>query len=176
MFNWLRSRSPTAKTAAGLYGSIVAQARKPVFFMDAGVPDTMEGRFGMIGVHMFLVLERLRRESTDGQLLARALLECFMTDMDDNMREIGIGDIVVPRRVKKAAAALHEHLDAYRSAIASGAGAAALVEPLARYVYLEKGIGAPTRLAAYMVDAAGHLDRQNGREIAAGNVTFPSFT
>ncbi|MEQ1613200.1 MAG: ubiquinol-cytochrome C chaperone family protein, partial [Hyphomicrobiaceae bacterium] len=166
MLNWLRSRSLTGKTAAGLYGSIVAQARQPAFFSGAGVPDTMEGRFGMIGVHMFLVLERIRREGAEGQKLARALLECFMTDMDDNMREIGIGDIVVPRRVKKAAAALHEQLDAYRAALATGSAPATFVEPLVRYVYLERKTGAPDRLAAYMTAAARHLDQLGWNEIS----------
>ena len=175
MLNWLRSRFPTAKTASGLYGSIVAQARQTAFFSAGGVPDTMEGRFGMIGVHMFLVLERIRHEGDAGQPLGRALLECFMTDMDDNMREIGIGDMVVPRRVKKAAAALHEQLDAYRTAIASEAVTDKLVEPLVRYVYLESAAGAPQRFAAYMVDAAHHLGKLGWQEIATGRISFPPF-
>ena len=106
MLTWLRSRSLSGRTASGLYGSIVAQARQPAFYAGGGVPDTLEGRFGMIVVHMFLVLERLRRDGDNGQVLGRALLEAFATDMDDSMREIGIGDLSVPRRVKKAAAAL----------------------------------------------------------------------
>lgn len=174
MLNWLRSRSLSARTAAGLYGSIVAQARNAAFYADGGVPDTMEGRFGMIGVHMFLTLERIRREGDAGQTLGRALVEAFNTDMDDNMREIGIGDMVVPKRVKKAAAALLEHLEAYRVAVTDG-DAAALQTALQRYVFLGRDTGAPDRIAAYMTAAARRLDGQPWPAIAAGEITFPQF-
>ena len=174
MLNWLRSRSLSAQTAAGLYGSIVAQARNTAFYATAGVPDTMEGRFGMIGVHMFLTLERIRHQGTAEKGLGRALIEAFVTDMDDSMREIGIGDMGVPRRVKKAAAALHEHLDSYRAARSSG-DADALEHALRRYVYLDTGAGAPQRLASYIRAAGADLDKQSWAAIARGRISFPTF-
>lgn len=174
MLNWLRSRSLSARTAAGLYGSIVAQARNEAFYAAGGVPDTMEGRFGMIGVHIFLVLERIRRQGDPGKAIGRALLERFMTDLDNSMREIGIGDLGVPKRVKKAAAALLEHLEAYRTAFATP-NSPALADALARYVYLGDGKGSPVALASYMQEAARHLDQQSWGRLAAGEVTFPNF-
>jgi cytochrome b pre-mRNA-processing protein 3 len=178
VLTWLRSRSSSGKTAAGLYGSIVTQARIPAFYADARVPDNMEGRFGMIGVHMFLVLERIRTEGDKGSEFARALLETMMTDLDDSMREIGIGDMGVPRRVKKAAAALHEQLDAYRAA-ADQTGPGALEEALSRYVYRDAGAadgtGKPALIAAYMHNATAHLAKLPWASISAGSVTFPTF-
>lgn len=173
VLNWLRSRSSTGRTASSLYGSIVAQARQPAFFEFAGVPDTMEGRFGMIGVHMFLALERLRAEGDAGQELGRGLLECFMTDIDDSLREIGISDLGVPRRVKKAAAALHEQLDDYRAAASDRS---ALERHLAHHVFLDRAQSRPAPLVRYM-DAARHaLDGQAGADVLAGRITFPPFS
>ncbi len=174
MLSWLRSQSAPGQTAAGLYGSIVTHARETSFYLAGGVPDTMEGRFGLIGVNMFLALERIRLEGDRGQEVARALLEAFMTDMDDNMREIGIGDTVVPRRVKKAAAALQEHLAAYRGAVAAPDDRA-LTDLLARYVYFAGDSGQPARLAAFMRRAAPHLNAQTWEALTAGTLSFPPF-
>lgn len=170
MLNWLRSRSNTGRTASTLYGSIVAQARQPAFFADSGVPDTMEGRFGMIGVHLFLVLERLRSEGEAGQAIGRALLERVVTDIDDSLREIGISDLGVPRRVKKAAAALHEQIDDYRAA---GADRAQLCQRLAHHVFFDRPGGDPERLAGYVAAARAQLDAAPATDILRGIVRFP---
>ena len=174
MLTWLRSRSLSGRTATGLYGSIVTQSRLSSFYTEGGVPDTVEGRFALIGVHMFLVLERLRGEGAAAQELGRALLETLMTDLDDNLREIGIGDTGVPPRVKKAAAALQEQIVAYRGAMASDDD-----EPLANclreYVYLEGPSPAAGRLARYVRQCSRELATQTWGEIKAARISFPSF-
>jgi cytochrome b pre-mRNA-processing protein 3 len=174
VWTWLRLQTLAGKTAAGLYGSIVTQARDPSFYVAAGVPDTMEGRFGVIGIHMFLILERIRGQGAGGAELARALLEAFMTDMDDNLREIGIGDMGVPRRVKKAAAALHEHLDSYRAAIAAPTDVA-LIDAVTRYVFLGDKQGRAELLAGYIRRAAQDLGKQSWDQIRAGHLAFPKL-
>ena len=173
MLTWLRSRSRPGVTASGLYGSIVTQARVPKFYTVNGVPDTMEGRFGVIAVHMYLVLDRIRQQGTDGDEVARALLETFMTDMDDNMREIGIGDVGVPRRVKKAAAALHEQVEAYTSAMAASDDTA-LKLALTTYIMLGDGRHDVSGLAHYVRSVAASLIPQSWSEIGAGRITFPT--
>lgn len=175
MLHWLRARSDIGKTAAALYGSIVTQARSASFYAAAGVPDTMEGRFGMIGVHMFLALERIRLEGDSSQRLGRALLEAAMTDIDDSLREIGVSDLGVPRRVKKAAAALMEQLDAYRAATAGPSPRDDLARHLAHHVYLDRGGGAPAAVADYMIAAAPALAAQPWSAIAEGTIAFPAF-
>jgi cytochrome b pre-mRNA-processing protein 3 len=108
MFGWLTTKSPTKNAAETLYGEIVSAARAPEFYRDLGVPDTVEGRFEMIAFHLVLVVDRLGQHGSVGAAMARDLNETCITDLDDNMREIGIGDLSVPRKVKKAAAALFD--------------------------------------------------------------------
>lgn len=114
MLTWWRGRSKTGRTATNLYGSIVAAARREPFYVAYGVSDTPDGRFALLVAHMFLVMERLRGEDVDGQELSRALVETFVTDMDDSMREMGVGDLSVPKKVKKAAGALYDSVAAIR--------------------------------------------------------------
>jgi cytochrome b pre-mRNA-processing protein 3 len=172
VLTWIRARSRLGITAAGLYGSIVAQARDPSFYALAGVPDTMEGRFGVIAAHMFLVLERIRQEGDRGEPLARALLETFMTDMDDSMREIGIGDMGVPRRVKKAAAALEEQVTAYRATLTSSTDDA-LADAIRAYIFLgNRDIGRPDLIAAYLRRTSRYLATQSPDDVGAGRIAF----
>ena len=115
--NWLRSRSPNGRKAAKLYGSIVTQSRSPEFYSDLGISDTPNGRYEVLVLHMAIALHRLSKiEASDGRL-SRAITEAFVTDIDDSLREMAVGDMAVPRRVKKAAAGLMERSTAYRSAL-----------------------------------------------------------
>lgn len=119
VLDWLRKRSPTGKTAANLYGSIVTQARNPAFYKDYGVPDTLNGRYELIVVHMALVLAALTASAEEKSAeLARALVEHFVTDMDDSLRQLAVGDLSVPKKVKKAAAGLRERSRSYTRALA----------------------------------------------------------
>jgi cytochrome b pre-mRNA-processing protein 3 len=124
MFGWLTTKTGTKNTAATLYGEIVSAARNPMFYRDLGVPDTVEGRFELIALHLTLMVHRLSQDNGQnsgqdgrrGNELARALNEACITDLDDNMREIGISDLAVPRKIKKAAAAL---FDRHRDIVAA---------------------------------------------------------
>jgi cytochrome b pre-mRNA-processing protein 3 len=178
MLTWMRARGQIRRIAAKLYGSIVTQARDPTFYTVCGVPDTPDGRFGMLIVHLYLVLERLKREGNAGAALSRSLVETFITDMDDCMREMGVGDLSVPRKVKKAAAALYDRIFEFRAAMAEG-HAAPLVETLRRNVYgspsaAEGSAGGAAAIAAYMCDAAASLSEQAAPEVLAGYVVFPA--
>jgi len=171
MLTWMRRSSATGQRAAKLYGSAVAQARSPAFYEGCGVPDTIEGRFELIVLHLFIVLERLRAEGEEGRQLGQALLEAFVSDMDDSMRELGIGDLSVPRRIKKTAAAVAERVEDYRSAVA-GQDRQALVEALGRHVSLQPA-GA-VRLAGYVRAILQTLASAGGARILAGEIEFPS--
>jgi cytochrome b pre-mRNA-processing protein 3 len=178
MLTWLRARGRIGRIATKLYGSAVTQARDPVFYAIYGVPDTPEGRFGMLIVHLYLVLERLKGEGEAGAALSRSLVEAFITDMDDSMREMGVGDWSVPRKVKKATAALYDRVSQYRASVAE-AGGAALVEALRRDVYgsiapAEGSVGGATALAAYMCNATAALAAQAAAEVLAGCIVFPA--
>ena len=119
MLTWFFNRSPTEPKAAELYGAVVALARRPKLYEVFGVADTPEGRYEALVLHLFLAAERLMAEGEQGSKHAQALIEAFVTDMDDNMREMGVGDLSVPKKVKKAAAAFYDRADVYRSALAA---------------------------------------------------------
>src|SRR5262249_18838863 len=115
-------RDPQAATIAALYGAIVAQARNPAFYLEYGVPDTPEGRFDMIVLHLALVCRRLGRAQGPDQAPARsvsqAVFDMFCRDMDHNLREMGVSDIGVPKKMRKLGEAFYGRLDAYDRALA----------------------------------------------------------
>ncbi len=178
MFRWLRHRARTQRIGRVLYNSIVAQSRTEVFYQELGVPDTMEGRFELIVLHTYLVLERLRREGDVGQALSRALIEAFVADMDASMREIGIADLGVPRRVKRAAAALFERSRAYAAAQHETDPSDALPKALGEHVYGQDfaNPNLASQLARYVHHASAALDRQSSQALLDGQLAFPGIS
>ena len=95
----------------GLYGVIVAQARSPAFYTHYGVSDSVEGRFELIVLHLVLVLRRLGAKGAaasergpslgPGSAVGQRLFDVFCRDLDDNLREMGVGDLAVPRRMRQ---------------------------------------------------------------------------
>ncbi len=134
MLSWFRSRAQDRRTAIDFYGAIVAQARRPAYFAEHGVRDTPEGRTAMIILLMFPLLERLQGGDARDRHLARHLAETFVTDIDDSLREMGVGDLSVPKKVKRAAQAMGERCLAYRSAAAAVEPVAALAHEVAATV------------------------------------------
>lgn len=175
----LRARAPQRRVGLSLYEAIVAQARSEAFYRDHGVPDTVNGRFEMIVLHVALVVARLQAEDEEGQELARTMLEAFVADVDDACRRIGIGDMGVPRHVKKATAAVLERGSIYRTAMA--APRTGDDDPLAEAVGVHAW-GEPLTtdhagrraLADYVRRTVASLDAQSGERITEGTVLFPS--
>jgi cytochrome b pre-mRNA-processing protein 3 len=109
-------------TPAGLiYGALVAQARDPWFYGELGVPDTVEGRFEMIALHGFIVLNRLKLEKRDGSPLAeqlgQAIFDLMFADMDRNLREMGVGDLGIAKRVKALIKGFYGRIKAYEEGL-----------------------------------------------------------
>lgn len=169
----LKSKARLRATATELYGRVVTQSRSPVLYAELEVADTPEGRLEMVLLHMVLLQERLKAEGAAGQMLARALSETFVTDMDDCMREMGIGDLTVPRKVKKAAAALFDRSRTLGPALA-GADLPRLERELAAIPGAHAG-RAPraAALAAYALAVAAALSRQPASDTLDGRVAFP---
>ncbi|MGE0627630.1 MAG: ubiquinol-cytochrome C chaperone family protein [Hyphomicrobiaceae bacterium] len=169
----MKSRNDEARTASELYGRLVARSRAPWFYAGLGVPDTPEGRLEMVMLHVVLALRRLAAEGQPGQLLARALTETFVTDMDDCLREMGVGDIAVAGKVKKAAAALYDRNRDYGEALAIPPGDPGdgdkLAGLLAEHVLGRKG-GAAEELAVYAREAETHLRETNRASVLCGQM------
>jgi len=103
--------------AINLYAKIIAQARNESFYISYGVPDTVNGRFGLITLHMFIVLRRLKELGSEGSSLSQDLFDTMFSDMDQNLREMGVGDLSVGKKVKALAAAFFGRIKAYDEGI-----------------------------------------------------------
>jgi cytochrome b pre-mRNA-processing protein 3 len=100
-----------------LYGEIVAAARQPVLYAEYNVPDTPLGRFEMLSLHLFMILHRLRAEEGAAKAVAQELTDYFFQDVDHSLRELGIGDHGIPRRVKKLGRMFYGRATAYGHAL-----------------------------------------------------------
>ncbi len=116
---------------APLYGHVVAEARRPDWYLAGRVPDTLDGRFDMVAAVLSLVLLRLEDEGEPGRAPAAYLAELFVEDMDGQLRERGIGDVVVGKHVGRMMGALGGRLGALREAFADGD----LDDVIARNIY-----------------------------------------
>ena len=112
-------RNETRDRARQLYTQVVDQARQPAFYRDLGVPDTIDGRFEMIVLHMVMMLRALRRDGDDGIELGQLVFDVMMDDMDSSLREMGVGDLGVGRRVKAMAQGFYGRATAYEAALAT---------------------------------------------------------
>ncbi len=164
--------SSVERPAQALYLAVVEQARRSEFYRDSGVPDTIDGRFDMILLHAFLLLRRLRGTGKRGDRLAQALFDAMFADMDRNLREMGVGDLSVGKRVKKMVAAFYGRIAAYDSGLDTDE--AALGAALGRNLY-GTAAPAPGQLAAmveYVRSQEGRLAAQDAVELLAGRVSY----
>ena len=153
--------------ADNLYAAIVAAARQPYFYTDLEVPDTVDGRFDMIVLHEFLVLDRLKK---DTPALCQEITDLFFDDMDRSLREMGVGDLSVGKKVRKMAEAFHGRLNAY--ALGMEQGDQTLIEALQRNVYGGKASASAKNLAKWVKEAKASLASQTTADIATAKVKF----
>lgn len=113
----LGRRELPGEAMAPLYAAVVARARDPSWYLQGGVPDTFDGRFDMLAAILSLVLIRLERDAATGRARAALLTESFIADMDGQLRERGVGDLIVGKHVGRTVAALGGRLAAYRAGI-----------------------------------------------------------
>lgn len=146
-------------TARRLYTEAVDQARQPEFYLHRSVPDTADGRFDMIVLHVVLIMRRLKRDHAEAAETAQALFDLMFADMDQNLREMGVGDIGIGKRVKAMAKAFYGRLAAYDLAL-SGADDAALNAALRRNLYRKcaPADGDVAAMASYVRSQAAKLD------------------
>ena len=155
-----------------LYTAAVGAARDPYIFETLGVPDTLDGRFDVIGLYVFLVVHRLHAASKDGQDLAQAVFDAMFSDMDINLREIGVGDMTVGKRVRAMWEAFNGRSAAYAAAL-DGGDVMSLAGAIGRNVW--RGQAPPESahaLAALALEQFKHLAEQPIDALLAGRVSF----
>ena len=168
-------RKPHERAGYALYTASVDAARTPWFYTELGVPDTLDGRFDMIGLHVFLVIDRLRHAETPGSDLAQAVFDAMFADMDFNLREMGVGDMTVGKRNKQMWEAFHGRAKTYEVAIADP-DPAALVAALARNVYRGNPPGgAAERLTEAVMTRRAALAAQPLARFVDGTATFSTL-
>lgn len=166
-----RRRSRDAEHRA--YCEIVAQARQPVFYSDLLVPDTVDGRFDLIVAHAVLFFRRLRTEGGGTAGFSQTVFDLFFQDMDASLREMGVSDQRVPKKVKVMGEAFYGRADAYIPAIDAG-DADALALALGRNVYPDTSEPvAQLRLAHYFLAAADSLAAQPVGDLTQGEIVWP---
>jgi len=186
-------RNSQARTIHALYGAIVAQARSATFYADFRVPDTVEGRFDLIVLHLVLLLNRLGRRAEVSrdfgqkllgqkllgqkllgqELLGQELFDAFCRDLDANLREMGVGDLAVPKRMQAFAEAFYGRQAAYLAAL-EAADRRVFEKALARNIFPAGNDAGAAQLARYARAAVTGLDAQDDSALIRGEVVFPS--
>ena len=153
-----------------IYGMIVTQAREPSFYRDLGVPDTVNGRFDLLVLHLWMVLRRFRRLAERANL-GQALFDRFCEDLDANLREMGVGDLSVPKRMRAFGEAFYGRAAAYDLAVTQGQEA--LAGALCRNILNGQGSEKARRLAAYAKETITYLDDREDQELLNPSWRFP---
>lgn len=174
MFGLFNNKARQAQIAR-LYDRILAQARDPSLFMAGRVPDTVEGRTDMMLLHLFLLMHRLREEQGEIHEIARGLCDRFFAELDRAMREMGVGDLTVPKKMRKIADIYAGCSSSYGNALRQD-GNADLVDALLRNVYARDEARLPEAqaLAAYVRRAASNLADKPAAHLVDGTLPFPT--
>jgi len=162
-------KSPATEAVYAVYSAIVAQSRQPRFYAEWGVPDTVTGRFDMICLHMALLFRRLRSESKQVRVFSQAVFDLFFKDMDRSLREMGAGDLAVPKKIQKMGNIFYGLLTKLNDAMDRNdqAGVEAV---LARNLFDEGSAHSVSELARYLFAEAAKLDGQPLEAIVAGRI------
>lgn len=157
------------------YAEITGAARSPRFYEEMGVPDTVMGRFEMISVHLILYLRRTGAAGAGAKGIAQDIVDAFFEDVDHSIRELGIGDTSVPKRMKKLARMFYGRAQSYGQALDAD-DRPGLVAALKRNIHPDLGDAAPSAqaLSDWMFDTAQRLDAVSEETLAAGQLAFPA--
>lgn len=167
-------KDPAFEAGAALYAAAVAQARAAPLYAAFGVPDTVEGRFEMVALHVYLILRRLKGDAPGAAKVGQKLFDAMFHDMDNSLRELGVGDLSVARKIRKLAENFYGRVAAYENALKADAPPDMLAAALARNVYEDAAAGRAIQLARYVRAATASIDAQPTRALVAGAVRFPA--
>ena len=173
----LFGQSKRAKVADRLYEEIVKQARQPIFYLEAAVPDTVDGRYEMISLHAFLLMRRLKGEGADARKLSQAVFDRMFADMDHSIREIGVGDLSVGKRIKAMAQVFYGRVIAYETALDGGEESLATALARNHYGTLEDPPSNQIleKMSDYIRENDVFLKTQSISEFEKGTVRFAQF-
>lgn len=154
-----------------LYGAIVALARQPRLYRELSVPDTVAGRFEMIVLHVVIIIDRLHRGSERERDIGQRLFEVFCTDMDETLREFGVSDVVMGKRMKGMAQSFYGRQDVYVEVLKSG-DRDELSVALGRNLHPNQDLSASKALADYVMAMAHRVDAVGDGDFESGKAVF----
>lgn len=158
-----------------LYSSLVAQARQPGLYRDLGVADRIDSRFELYTLHLSLLLARLKNEGEAGAETGQAVFDTFVGALDDSLRELGVGDLSVAKKMRKLGEAVYGRVVGYQAALTAG-DRVALTSLLARAVYGEEADARAVGLARYALNSHADLASQRIENILRGRVRWSEVT
>lgn len=173
-FGLFGKKNGNAAIVARQYEILTEVARQPALYQAFNVPDTVMGRFEMLSAVLILYFRRTRSSARAGQEIAQEIIDAFFEDVDHSIRELGVGDVSVPKRMKKFAGMFYGRLESYAAAL-DGGDRAALAEALRRNIYPKAGEAAPAMaaLAAYLFEAERVLASRGEDAVEAGQLLLP---
>lgn len=163
---------PARAAGARLYASVVTQARHPTFYAGLGAPDTVEGRFELYSLHLVLLLDRLKRQGPAAAEVAQSLFDTYVKALDDALREMGVGDLSVGKKMRRLGEAFYGRVKSYEAALAALPDQSALSALIGRTVYAESETADPSGLVSYVLRQRENLAAQDLQPILAGDVDW----
>lgn len=174
MLSTLFKSRPAKAAGDTLYASIAAQSRDPAFYRALGVPDRIDARFELYSLHLAILLERLAGQGEEADEVGQATLDSYVRSLDDVLREVGIGDLSMAKKMKAIAALVMGRLKGVGDVL-SPLNETALAEFIGRTVYADAGESAdPASLAAYVASAHAALAGQPLKDILQGGPAWPA--
>ncbi|MEC7488583.1 MAG: ubiquinol-cytochrome C chaperone family protein [Pseudomonadota bacterium] len=171
MLQQIFRRSRWSEPVHDIYNRIVKRSREPCFYKEFCVPDTLDGRFEMLSLHLFLVLRRLRRDAQTASKISQDLFDYMFEDMDLSLREMGAGDMGVGKRIKAMVQAFYGRVASYEEGLADPGGG--LEAALKRNVYGMDAEYAPVAmLASYVRAQDAHLETISQTNIEIADFEF----
>ena len=163
---------PALSAGRALYARAVAQSREPSLYADLGVPDTVEGRFEVYSLHVVLLLDRLRGHGEAAAEVSQALFDTYVNGLDNALREMGVGDLAVGRKMRKLGEAFYGRGKSYEAAFEALPDVAALQAMIVRTAYADADSGPAPRLMAYVLGQRAALAAQAAERLLTGNVAW----
>ncbi len=173
MFKALFRKDPSLEAGRALYTAAVEQARSAPLYASLGAPDTVEGRFEMVALHVYLIMRRLKGDDAARQV-SQHLFDAMFQNMDDSLRELGVGDLQVGKKIRKLAENFYGRIGAYEDALRPDEPQDALARALGRNIFENETAPKAAAFAEYVRKAEQSLAQQPAARIASGIVTFPA--
>ena len=173
MLKLFRQR-PAYATGQALYRAAADKARDPAFYRDAHAPDTVEGRFGLYMIHVILLAMRLRGQGRAAGEASQVMFDAFLRGLDDAMREMGVGDLSVGKKMRRLGEAFYGRAKRYDASVGDSEELVALVR---RTLYADvegpEGDAGARSVADYVAQAHAQLAAQPLDRLLAGEAHFP---